>query len=120
MSSKMVSHMKWHVDGCVRGEMKRHPVYSLAWQNLNKVNPSFALDPQNVRFGLVSDGFNHFENMSISYSMWPMILIPYNLLPWTCMKQTFFILSLLIPNPTVPKNDIDIYLKLLIDELNDL
>ena len=30
MSSKTTSHMKWHVDGCMRGEMMRHPVDSLA------------------------------------------------------------------------------------------
>ena len=37
-----------------------------------------------------------------------------------CMKQTFFMLSLLIPGPTAPGNDIDIYLKPLIDKLNEL
>ena len=58
--------------------------------------------------------------MSISYSMWPVVLIPYNLPPWMCTKQTFFMLSLLIPGPTAPGNGIDIYLQLLIDELNEL
>ena len=37
-----------------------------------------------------------------------------------CMKQTFFMLSLLIPGPTALGNDIDIYLQPLIDELNEL
>ena len=36
------------------------------------------------------------------------------------MKQTFFMLSLLIPGPTALRNDIDIYLQPLIDELNEL
>ena len=108
MSSKTASHMKWHVDGRVRGEMMRHPVDSLAWKNFDKVHPSFALEPQNVRLGLASDGFNPFGNMSISYSMWPVVLIPYNLPPWMCMKQTFFMLSLLILGLTTPKSDIDI------------
>ena len=49
-----------------------------------------------------------------------MVLIPYNLPPWMCMKQTFIMLSLLIPSPIAPGNDIDIYLQPLIDELNDL
>ena len=112
--------MKWHVDGRMEGEMMRHPVDSLAWKNFDNVHPSFALEPRNVRLGLASDGFNPFGNMSISYSMWPVVLIPYNLPPWMCMKQTFFMLSLLIPGPTAPGNDIDIYLQPLIDELNDL
>ena len=98
----------------------RHPIDSLFWKNFDKVHPSFAQEPQNVRLGLVSDGFNPFEDMSISYNMWPVVLIPYNLPPWMCMKQTFFMLSLLIPGPTAPVNDIDIYLQPLIDELNEL
>ncbi|KAL6315671.1 hypothetical protein AAG906_005759 [Vitis piasezkii] len=112
--------MKWHVDGRMEDEMMRHPADSLAWKNFDNVHPSFALEPRNVRLGLASDGFNPFGNMSISYSMWPVVLIPYNLPPWMCMKQTFFMLSLLIPGPTAPGNDIDIYLQPLIDELNDL
>ena len=112
--------MNWHVDGRMKGEMMSHPVDSLAWKNFDKVHPSFALESQNVRLGLASDGFNSFGNMSISYSMWPMVLIPYNLPPWMCMKQTFFIMTLLIPGPTTHRNDIDIYLQQLIDELNDL
>ena len=36
------------------------------------------------------------------------------------MKQTFIMLSLLIPGPTKTRNDIDIYLQPLIDELNEL
>ena len=109
MSSKTISHMKWHFDGCMRGEMMRHPVDSLAWKNIDKVHPSFAQEPQNVRLSLASDGLNPFGNLSVSYSMSLVVLIPYNLLPWMCMKQTFFMLSLFIPGPTAPGNDIDIY-----------
>ena len=98
----------------------RHPIDSLAWKNFNKVHPSFSQEPQNVRLGLTSDGFNPFGNMSISYSMWPVVLIPYNLPPWMCRKQAFFMLSLLIPGPIAHGNDIDIYLQPLIDELNEL
>ena len=45
MSSKMASHMKWHVDGHMTGEMMRHPMDSLAWKNFDEVHPSFALEP---------------------------------------------------------------------------
>ena len=39
--------------------------------------------------------------MNVSYSVWPGICIPYNFPPSMCMKQSNFILSLLIPgNPT--------------------
>lgn len=32
----------------------------------------------------------------------------YNLPPWKCMKNPFFIMSLLIPGPKSPRNDIDV------------
>ena len=89
-------------------------------EKIYKVHPSFALEPRNVRLSLASDGFNPFGNMSISYSVWPMVLIPYNLPPWMCMKQTFFMLSLFIPGLIILGNDINIYLQPLIDELNGL
>ena len=38
MSSKMASHMKWHVDGCMKGEMISHPIDSLSWKNFDKVH----------------------------------------------------------------------------------
>ena len=79
--------------------------------------PEFAAEIRNVRLGLASDGFNPFGTMSISHSSWPVILMPYNLPPWLCMKQSYFILSLIIPGPKAPGNDIDVYLEPLIDEL---
>ncbi|XP_019267397.1 PREDICTED: uncharacterized protein LOC109244716 [Nicotiana attenuata] len=82
--------------------------------------PNFALDPRNVRFGLASDGFNPFGSMSNAYSMWPVILIPYNLPPWLCMKQSNLLLSLLIPGPKSPGMDIDVYLQPLVDDLKIL
>ncbi|KAA0052280.1 uncharacterized protein E5676_scaffold113G00940 [Cucumis melo var. makuwa] len=77
-------------------------------------------EARNVRLALYSDGFNPFGNMSTSYSMWPVILIPYNLPPWKCMKAPFTFLSLLIPGPRSHGKEIDIYLQPLIDELNEL
>ena len=58
--------------------------------------------------------------MSIVPNIWPVILIPYNLPPWMCMKQTYFMLSLLIPGPKSPGNDIDVYKQLLVEELKEL
>jgi len=73
-----------------------------------------------VRLALASDGFNPFGNMRTSYSMWLMVLIPYNLPPWKCMKKTNFFVSLLIPGPKSPGKEIDIYLQPLIEELKEL
>ncbi|RVW79563.1 hypothetical protein CK203_051661 [Vitis vinifera] len=45
MPFKTTSHMKWHVDGRMEGEMMRHPLDSLAWKNFDSIHPSFALEP---------------------------------------------------------------------------
>lgn len=58
--------------------------------------------------------------MSTNYSMWPVILLPYNLPPWKCMKESFIFLSILIPGKDSPRNDIDVYLQPLIEELKEL
>ena len=42
MSSKTTSHMKWHVAGCMRGEIMRHPIEALAWKYFDKVHFSLA------------------------------------------------------------------------------
>ena len=55
--------------------------------------------------------------MSISHRTWPVMLMTYNMPPWMCMKSEYSILSLLIPGPRSPGNDIDVYLQPLIDEL---
>ena len=73
-----------------------------------------------MRLGLVTDGFNPFGNMSNSYCIWPVIVMPYNLPPWKCMKQSFSMLSLFIPGPQALGRDIDVYMQPLIDELKEL
>ena len=83
-------------------------------------HPDFIIEPRNVRLGLATDGFNLFGNMNNNYSVWPVILIPYNLPPWLVMKVSYFMLSLLITGPHQLGNKIDIYLKPLVDELKEL
>ncbi|XXG82948.1 hypothetical protein AAC387_Pa10g0825 [Persea americana] len=98
----------------------RHPAYCDEWKDLDKENPDFSVETRNIRMGLASDGFDPFGDTSTSYSMWPIILMPYNLPPWMCMKEPFFMMSLLIPRPRQPGNDIDVYLRPMIDELKEL
>ncbi|GKA97070.1 hypothetical protein Tco_0824964 [Tanacetum coccineum] len=73
-----------------------------------------------VRLGLAADGFNLFGNLSQAYSMWPVILTTYNLPPWLCMKESSFMLTLLIPGPKSLGKDIDVYLRPLIEDLKVL
>ncbi|GFP88985.1 hypothetical protein PHJA_001042200 [Phtheirospermum japonicum] len=120
MSSKTSSFMRWHVESRTKDGNLRHPADSPAWQYFDFKHPGFANDPRNVRLGLASDGFNPFNNMSVTHSTWPVILVPYNLPPWMCIKQPYFIMSLLIPGPSAPGNNIDVYLQPLIKELKEL
>nr|GFA73906.1 hypothetical protein [Tanacetum cinerariifolium] len=41
-------------------------------------------------------------NTNQTYNMWPVILMTYNLPPWLCMKESSFMLTLLIPGPKSP------------------
>ncbi|XP_028102557.1 uncharacterized protein LOC114301795 [Camellia sinensis] len=120
MSSKTAASMKWHAEGRTNDGIMRHPADSMAWKTFDSQYVDFSFDSRNVRLGLAADGFNPYGNMSTSYSIWPVILVPYNLPPWMCMKRSSFILSLLIPGPSSPSNDIDVYMQPLVEELKEL
>lgn len=113
--------MRWHKDKRLNDENKiRHPADSIAWKEFDKMYPDFARDPRNVRLGLATDGFNPFGNMSTSYSMWLVVLFPYNLPPWKCMKKSYSMMTLLVPGPKAPGKELDVYLRPLVDELKEL
>ncbi|GJS25909.1 hypothetical protein Tco_0486529 [Tanacetum coccineum] len=117
-SSHTAKEMTWHATGkCTEPGKMQHPVDGRAWKNFDTKYPNFAKEPRNVRLGLAADGFNPFGNLSQAYSMWPVILTTYNLPPWLCMKESSFMLTLLIPGPKSPGKDIDVYLRPLIGYL---
>ena len=120
MSSKTASEMVWHHKERIKDGIMRHPADSKAWKHFDELHTHFAREPRNVRLGLMSDGFQPFSNASTPYSVWPIILIPYNVASWNCMKQSNFILSLIIPGPDGPGDAIDVYLQPLIEELKEL
>jgi len=120
MSEHTAPHMRWHAEGHTRDGVLRHPADGEAWRSFDILHPDFMADSRNVRLGLTADGFNSFGNMSTSHITWPVMLVPYNLPPWMCMKHTSFILSLVILGPSSPGMDIDVYLQSLIDQLLEL
>ena len=89
----------------------------ITWKELDEKHPNFAQEPRNVRLGLAADGFNPFGNMSLSYSMWPVVMTTYNLPPWLCTKDPYIMLTLLIPSPNALVKDIDVFLKPFVNEL---
>jgi tnp2 family transposase len=58
--------------------------------------------------------------MSTTHSSWPVLLVPFNLPPWLCMKQSSIMVSMINPGEKAPSNDIDVYLQPLIKELSQL
>ncbi|KAF7132507.1 hypothetical protein RHSIM_Rhsim09G0076000 [Rhododendron simsii] len=120
MSRAIAKAMRWHMNNPTDGEESGHPAHSDEWKEFDVKHPEFACEARNVRLGIATDGFNPFGNMSNSYSMWPVILIPYNLPPWLVMKDSFFVLTLLIPGDKQPGIDINVYLRPLVDELKEL
>ncbi|XP_074323278.1 uncharacterized protein LOC141660213 [Apium graveolens] len=113
--------MCWHAQHRKQDGKMRHPADSPSWKNIYYRWPSFGSEPRNLRLALSVDGVNpHNNGLSNRYSCWPVILVTYNLHPWLCMKRKFMMLSIMVPGPHEPGNNIDIYLQPMIDDLKKL
>jgi len=121
MSPKTTKSMRWHILNNNPDGLLRHPRDGKAWKSFDQLHLEFAIEPRNVCLGLATDGFNPYRTMNNGHSIWPMILIPYNRPPWECMKQSSFIVSMIIPGrKKMPGNKIVVYLQPLVKELNEL
>lgn len=113
--------LKWHADNrSVDGKM-RSVCDSRQWAAVDGIDPTFKEKDTNLYMGLVTDGINPFGNQSSKHSMWPVLLLMYNLPPWLVSKKFFISLTLLIPGAKAPTSDnIDVYLGPLIKDLQKL
>ncbi|XP_042415298.1 uncharacterized protein LOC122004486 [Zingiber officinale] len=98
----------------------RHPVDSPSWKLVDHMWPDFESEPRNLRLALAADGINPHSNLSSRYSCWPIMLVNYNLPPNMCMKRKYIMLTMLISGPKQPGNDIDVYLEVLVEDLQQL
>ena len=99
-SKHTAKDMGWHLIGRSKDEgLMRYPVDGQAWKHFHNKYLIFSSEPRNVRLVLAADGFNPFGNMSLSCSIWLVVLTTYNLPPCVCMKEWSFMLTLLIPSP---------------------
>ena len=96
MSSKTASDMVWHFKDRVKDGVLRHPADAEAWKAFDQLHPTFSKEHRNVRLGLAADGFNPFGNLNLSHSTWPVMVFPFNIPPWLCMKESYMFLCLLI------------------------
>ena len=120
MSSHTAPSMRWHRTRDVVPGQLTHPADGDEWKNFDANFPQFADDVRNVRLGMATDGFCPFNNFSQPYSVWPVIMVAYNLPPSMCMRDPYLFLTLLIPGDKSPTKDINVYLRPLVDELKML
>jgi hypothetical protein len=97
--------------------MLRHQADGSQWRKIDRKYKDFAGEARNIRFGLSIFSFNPFGEFSSCHSTWPVTLCMFNLPGWMCMKRKFITMSVLIQGPKQPGNDIDVYLRPLVDEL---
>jgi hypothetical protein len=103
ISKISMRHMRWHKEGIRENDgVMGHPLDGEAWKVLERFDANFTSDARNVRFGLVTDGFDSLSTNSTPYSCWPVFAMPYNLSPSLCMRFEFMFLCLIIPGPEAP------------------
>ncbi|KAL0410960.1 UNVERIFIED_CONTAM: hypothetical protein Slati_3685700 [Sesamum latifolium] len=78
------------------------------------------MEPHNIRLGLCMGGFAPHGQYGCKYSCWPIILTPYNLSLGICKSSEYIFLMMVISDPFTLKHLIDVYLELLIEELQNL
>jgi hypothetical protein len=118
LSKEASKEAQWHKLKWEPSEKEMsHPTDGEVWQAFDREYPDFTDDARNIRLGLATDGFNHFANMNTKYSMWPVLVVPYNLLPWACMEESNFMMTLLIPGPSAQGMDFDVFLEPLVEDL---
>jgi hypothetical protein len=59
--------------------------------------PIFANEPRNIRLGMATDGISPFGTIRTKYSLWPVVMINYNIPQWLAIKKGHLFLTLIIP-----------------------
>jgi hypothetical protein len=109
--------MTWNKSDRKQDHMLRHLADGSQWRKINRKNKDFAGEARNISFGLSTDALNPFGEFSSGHSTWPVTLCMFNLPCWMCMKRKFIMMPVLIQGPKQHGNDIDVYLRALVDEL---
>lgn len=111
----------WHSKHRSDDEVMRLPVDSPCHKFVERRWPAFAQDPRHVRLGLATDGISPHSMVGKGqpYTVWPVVLMNYNIPPWLSMKKGHLMLSMIVPGPKQTKN-FDVYLAPLVEELQML
>ncbi|GKC53493.1 hypothetical protein Tco_1076238 [Tanacetum coccineum] len=98
--------LRWHATQRITDGVLRHPADSQAWCTIDEKFPEITEDSRNLRLGILADGVN-INTRNRHHSVWPVLIVIYNLPLWLCMKIKFIMLSVLISG--YPGNDIDVF-----------
>jgi hypothetical protein len=119
--AKFAKLLRWHGEERKKDTMMRHLTNGKDWRTVNTMfYKNIGGEVRHLWFGLSTDGMNPFDQVKSNHSTWPVTLCIYNLPPWLCMKRSYIHMSILIQGPRQPGNDIDVFLKLVIDELVEM
>ena len=121
-SPMQAAAMTWHATLFHEDGVMKHVSDSAQWKWISsRYREEFGYDDRNVRMALVTDGFNPNSDKRGTYSIWPILLMNYNIAPWLTTKNYFIMLGVLIPGPkSVTAEHFDVFMEPLIEELLDL
>ena len=118
---ELARHLRWHRTNHSADRKMRLVVDSEQWGFIENNFPVFSREDRNIRMGLALDGVNPHSHQSSKHSVWPVMLVLYNLPPYLVTKRFFICLSMIIPGPNSPFEDtINVYLQPLVHELKKL
>ncbi|XP_074323719.1 uncharacterized protein LOC141660630 [Apium graveolens] len=121
MNKKTAEDMRWHHNRVKVDGQLCHPADGDECKQFDRRFPNFSKEIRNIRLGLSSDGFDPFrDSHAREYTVWPVVVVVYNLPPSMCTKAPYMFMPLLIPGPNDPTKDLHVYLRPLIDELKIL
>ncbi|GKD70629.1 putative reverse transcriptase domain-containing protein, partial [Tanacetum coccineum] len=106
---------RWKVDNKTQKVYENIP--TKAWRTIDEKFLEIAEDPRNLRLGILADGVD-VNTGNRHHTVWTVLTVIYNLPPWLCMKRKFIMLSVLLSG--YPRNDIDVFLESLVDDLHTL
>ncbi|XP_026410665.1 uncharacterized protein LOC113305888 [Papaver somniferum] len=107
----------WHHTTRNKDDVLRHPADSHAWTKIDKNFPEIKGDPRNLRLAVSADGVD-VNTGTKHHSVWPVLVVIYNLPLELCVKRKFIMLSLLIDG--APGNSIDVFLEPLVKDFQFL
>lgn len=95
--------LKWHASHKSTDCQMRSVIDSPQRASVGRdIDPAFARDARNVYLGLVADGVNPYGNQNFNHSMWPILIVIFNLPPWLASRKFFVALTLIMLGARAP------------------